>query len=437
MDYSLQHVHELLDSLNVSNMPTAFARQNHKVPQPDRERKYEASLDEIEMIARYLTNPSSATASIKTCENLDDCGRAFLWLTLGKTLWSPDSLRYAGRSYGHGEENTETFESLSNIADDWINLITSDQIEIAVCGIKLKYDVDTTISYTGLWQQAVELERWRIPADALKYLHARQPNPSEKYAVVIANWFDKEYANALAQKLIGEAQQRAAFVPQGGFRTALPEGVPLKGIDELCIWADGTGLWVLPLPTGGIFYWRPESQNPLSKYLGSETGLSAWNLTLAALWHDLVTEGQKVIVRTGTEQPAPRTGSTESKKRPRRGHSDADTHVLRLPSNRIIHMDGIHVWGTEEEIEKIRRQAHQVRGHRRQLRPGQQRSLRALENARRFNFILPDGYTFVRPYQTGLKDADDPETKETPILARGLASLILMSKDDTSKRKAA
>ena len=183
------------------------------------------------------------------------------------------------------------------------------------------------------------------------------------------------------------------------------------------------------------FYWRPEQTNPLSKYLGDEDFLSAWNLTLAALWHDLVTEGSKVVVRTGDEPVLP-SSRAERVNRKRHSRSRSNTHVLRLPSQRVIHMDGVHTWGTPEEIEKIKRQAHQVRGHRRKLLPGHQRSLYALENARRFNFIMPDGYTFVKPYQTGLSDPDAPATKETPILARGLASLMLMSKD-YSKRSAA
>ena len=160
------------------------------------------------------------------------------------------------------------------------------------------------------------------------------------------------------------------------------------------------------------------------------------NLILAALWHDLVTQGGEVVVKTANECFTPEPQSIGHKSRKRRSRSRPDTHVLRLPSQRVIHMDGVHTWGTPEEIEKIKRQAHQVRGHRRKLLPGHQRSLYALENARRFNFIMPDGYTFVKPYQTGLNDPDAPATKETPILARGLASLMLMSKD-YSKRSAA
>ena len=392
-------------------------------------------MDAIEILAHYLANPLLHKKSPNVLENLDDCGRAFFWLELGKALWLPESLRYAGLTYNQVEEHKETFWFFSKIAEQCINLISFDQIEIALSGAKLRYDSDA--AFIGLWQQAVELECWKIHPEALKYLHGRQPIFPEESMYEIADWFDEEYGNALAQKLITEARQRGVFVPYGGFRTALPANTPLTGIDELSIWTDGTELWVLPAPSGIIFHWRPELENPLSRYLANKKFLSAWNLLLAALWHDLATEGPKVIVRTGDDLPASHTkNQVEGKRRRQHSRSRPDMHVLRLPSNRVINMDGVNTWGTPEEIEKIKRQAHQVRGHRRKLRPGQQRSLYALANARNFSFILPDGYTFVKPYQTGLSSPDAPATKETPILARGLASLMLMSKE-YSKRSAA
>ncbi len=48
-----------------------------------------------------------------------------------------------------------------------------------------------------------------------------------------------------------------------------------------------------------------------------------------------------------------------------------------------------------------------------------------VDNARRFNFILPPGYTFVIPHRRGMDAAGSDQTApETPIVARGLASLI-------------
>ncbi len=55
-------------------------------------------------------------------------------------------------------------------------------------------------------------------------------------------------------------------------------------------------------------------------------------------------------------------------------------------------------------MEKIRRQAHQVRGHIRRLNPRWRRSPAAIQKAQRFNFVIPEGYTFVQPYQTGVRD---------------------------------
>jgi hypothetical protein len=432
---SLEHRSAPKGYTQISSLPAYFSRLNYNTCNANRIQSQGPSIDVIERCARFLAAPKSTALHPKLPDDMDECGQAFLLLALAKALWLPESLRDLGWIYHHDPELVETFHLFSQIADQWINLANPDQIEIAVSGVKLKYDVDKYTLIVGLWKQTVEYERWKIPPEALKFFQ-RYLNLSKVSGIYCnLSGFDKEYCDALAQKLITEAQQRCVFVPYGGFRTAVMPCLPIKGIEELCIWSNGTGLWVLPRPTGAIFYWQPDYENPISRYLGDTDFLSAWNLILAALWHDLVTEGSKVIVRTGDEQPATDIHHVECKSCKRHSHSRPDTHVLRLPSQRVIHMDGVHTWGTPEEIEKIKRQAHQVRGHRRKLLPGHQRSLYALENARRFNFIMPDGYTFVKPYQTGLSDPDAPATKETPILARGLASLMLMSKD-YSKRSA-
>lgn len=416
----------------VTGVPSAFAILNSaKFPDQHQEPRIET----IQTLARFLVAPwSPSKLPVTKVSEFDVCGRAFFWQALGKALWSPDCIRNAAVLFD--TENTSwSLEFISNLADHWLNLVSFDQFEVVISGVKLKYKHDGDGILQGLWQQTVDLEYSAIPPQALKYLQSHQVYAKDTSLFSVTGGYDTVYGDALAKKLIAEAQQHKAFVPMGGFRTAMPTGMPLTGIEELCIWSDGESLWVLPLPGGLIFHWQPSDENHLSNLAPANDFSSAWNLILAALWHDLVTEGQKVIVRTGDDQPTTDTNHIESKKRRRRGHSRPDTHVLRLPSNRVVQMEGIHVWGTPEEIEKIKRQAHQVRGHRRKLSPGQQRSLYALANARNFSFILPDGYTFVKPYQTGLASPDAPAAKETPILARGLASLILMSKD-YSKRSA-
>lgn len=395
----------------------------------------EASLGSIQAASHSFAELNDDGFSKFNIAALDAPGLATFLLEVSKDLWDPTIRKKLAHSHDYFATNPETWSFLSSLADFWVNLTQPGKIQINVSGIKLIYDIEKHVMF-GLWRQVLEMDRWQIPAEALRYLHPRQRPVENTGSIQVIENYDAAYGNALADKLITEGTQKSAYVPVGAFRTSLPQNLPIVGLEEICIWSDGRGLWVLPLPGGSIFYWLPKTENTLSPSGLDWANPSPMNLILAALWHDLVTQGGEVVVKTANECFTPEPQSIGHKSRKRRSRSRPDTHVLRLPSQRVIHMDGVHTWGTPEEIEKIKRQAHQVRGHRRKLLAGHQRSLYALENARRFNFIMPDGYTFVKPYQTGLSDPDAPATKETPILARGLASLMLMSKD-YSKRSAA
>ncbi len=395
----------------------------------------EASLGSIQAASYSFAELNDKGSAKLNITALDAPGLATFLLETSKHLWNPAIRKKLANTHDYFDTYPEVWSFLSSLADYWINLTQSGKIQIDVSGIKLTYHTEKHVMF-GLWRQVLEMDKWQIPVEALRYLHPRQrPIENEDTNYVIEN-YDEAYGNALADKLITESTLKGAYVPVGTFRTALPRNLPIVGLEEICIWSDGRGMWVLPVPGGHINYWSPDIPKKLFQYGAGVDIKSAWNLILSALWHDLVTAGPEVIVRTGDDKPELFTNPTPRSNHRRRSRPRPNTHVLCLPSQRVIHLDGVHTWGTPEEIEKIKRQAHQVRGHRRRLLPGRQRSLYALENARRFNFIVPDGYTFVKPYQTGLSDTDAPATRETPILARGLASLMLMSKD-YSKRSAA
>lgn len=87
---------------------------------------------------------------------------------------------------------------------------------------------------------------------------------------------------------------------------------------------------------------------------------------------------------------------------------------------RSIHYSGHREWGTAEERDIITRRSHGVRGHLRELPEGWQRSEAAEGEAREWGFVLPEGYTFVRPHVRGGHDHDP-----APIVARarGLQTL--------------
>ncbi len=395
----------------------------------------EASLGSIQAASYSFAELNDKVPAKFNITALDAPGLATFLLETSKYLWDPAIRKKLASINDYFATYPDILSFLASLADYWINLTQSGKIQINVSGIKLIYHTEKHAMF-GLWRQVLEMDKWQIPVEALRYLHPRQRPTENKDSNYVIENYDEAYGNALADKLITESTLKGAYVPVGAFRTALPRNLPIVGLEEICIWSDGRGLWVLPLPGGSIFYWLPKTENTLSPSGLDWAYPSPMNLILAALWHDLVTAGPEVIVRTGDDKPELFTNPTPRNNHRRRSRSHPQTHVLCLPSQRVIHMDGVHTWGTPEEIEKIKRQAHQVRGHRRRLLPGRQRSLYALENARRFNFIVPDGYTFVKPYQTGLSDTDAPATRETPILARGLASLMLMSKD-YSKRSAA
>jgi hypothetical protein len=406
--------------------PAFFANLNAKPASPPCE---EPDLDTIQVFARYQAVPWTHRWNASPPGEFDACGKAFFWQELGKALWFPDCVRNMGKMIKVLEITRDTLGLFTEVADQWLNLVSFEKIEVTISGVRLKYDLTDLGGVTGFWGQAVELEYSKVPLAALRYLHHRQTFSFTTSCFAVVPGYDAVYGDALAEKLISEATQRGAFIPAGGFRTTMPSSIPILGVKEMCLWSDGKGLWGLLLPGGKMFHWQPESDNPLFKQTANIDFLSAWNLILAALWHDLVTEGPTIIVRTGDEKTASTSIAIERNHHRRHKRSRSNQHVLHLPSQRVIYLDGDHAWGTPEEIEKIKRQAHQVRGHRRKLLPGHRRSSYALENASRFNFIIPDGYTFVKPHQTGLTHLANTPTTETPILARGLASLMLMSKD--------
>ena len=76
--------------------------------------------------------------------------------------------------------------------------------------------------------------------------------------------------------------------------------------------------------------------------------------------------------------------------------------------------------GTPEDREIVTRRSHGVRGHLRQLPEAWSSSLAAEGEAREWGFVLPDGYTFVRPHVRGGHDHDP-----APVIAkaRGLQTL--------------
>lgn len=102
-----------------------------------------------------------------------------------------------------------------------------------------------------------------------------------------------------------------------------------------------------------------------------------------------------------------------------------ETRGLTLPAARHVHLAGTRAWGEAAERERIRRQAHGVRGHLRRLHGAWHAGAEAASSAGEFGLALPQGFTFVRPHVRGHNAAGAGITP-TPIRARGLATIMTL-----------
>lgn len=276
--------------------------------------------------------------------------------------------------------------------------------------------------------------------------------PERVMPLDLSDWTDIESDGdpalllGLTVSLVRDAQEFAAFSPVGTFDVLFPEGLGLRAFNMIgmrLLVVPDCMLWraLNPDPVGGITLWSPLYVDPhLPRRLltdldddraNDRLGESlhwhryiAWiNVVCAALWHDLHVAGESSF------RPAPR------RSRRRRGGGDGpaplepaptpppDVVVLDLP--RRLFLSGPHEWGTPEERAAIHHRLHSVAGHLRRLATNWQRSTEAEDAAHAFGVVLPEGYTFVRPFVRGGEDGDTGQpTPRVVIRSRGLASLL-------------
>ena len=347
------------------------------------------------------------------------------WLEFAEILWTSDIRQEAAIT---SSKYAKTFGFFCTLADFWLNMKGFDKVVVVYKGVRLRLPIIPGTVVMNLWRLFVEFERWNAPLDVVRRFLAELLGSKATLEMCLQDEFDAVYAKALTEQLISDARKNQVYAPQGAFFLDLPANLPVQGLDRLDIQVTEKGMWVLANPAMGITFWQIDRDIPEISGDEDPNLLAAYRLILTAIWHDLVIGGPKVIAHQRSCQASPSSIQIVQKDRHRHRGKSGSTRPLVLPTQRVLSLDGVHSWGTEEELEKIRRQAHQVRGHARRLMPGWQRSLTAAQNAQRFSFIIPDGYTFVQPYQTGLKDPTCAEDIETPIVARGLASVILMGK---------
>lgn len=342
--------------------------------------------------------------------------RARFWLTVGRFLWKPATMRLlaaSGKAPKAGQSSI-----LVNAAQAWFALSGRGHVQVG----KVKVALTSLDSLVPLWVQTMEWVVQDVPADVLQWLTGGR---ADGWALSLAQgqegWTEEKrsLAAAIAQTLLLEAEEKAAYVPMGAFLVDLPQGTPLRawGVKRLRVWAEPGGMWVQILGEGGrgpSFRWSPHGR--LSDFIVAPEVQPAVEATLAALWRDLRVAGEEAF-------PA-RAGRARGQE-PLRGRKPASSRSPRvLPSRgrKAARMSGKRFWASGEERERVSRRAHGVRGHLRKLPPGWRASEDAHETAEVFGVVMPQGYTFVRPHVRGGKTAESIEA-ETPIVARGLATI--------------
>lgn len=279
----------------------------------------------------------------------------------------------------------------------------------------------TYVKWTAeIWPQMLEWCAGEIPAHSLRHLtRGALPAGQELTIDRLAsdappNQKDARLLNALAQQLVDAANAQRVYQPSGDFMLTLPDGFPLRawGVQSLRVSASPAGLWCAVVTdegkTGANFEWRPDLK--LRPWVVTFEAMPVVNVTMAALWRDLCIAGEQAVPPQGEAPRQKRQDQT-------RQHPAQKTSHRWLP--RAQHsLTGPRQWGNDEEQETIRRRAHGVRAH---LRLSENHSQQAEANAAAYGWVIPEGYTFVRPHVRGEGDVIE---HQTIVHAKGLATIM-------------
>ncbi len=345
--------------------------------------------------------------------------RARFWLTFAQRLWRPYVLKRLASHPPNDEARWQEFHGLAQIAG--LHLYLSGKDHVVVEGISIP-----TADPPFAWLQVVEWTAGEIPPAALQRFAPSGIRPLWPDISLSRKSRDKELtarALAIAEAFLEEANRRGRFAPTGFFYLSLPPQVPLArwGVTGLRVWASPSGLWVQALgegeTAGPVFEWTPTTL-PRAIVLSPHV-LPLVHATLAALWHDLRVAREKAFPARQRKTHGPE----RKKERKERARS------TRLPRT-VYTLSGRRTWGREEDHVVMRR-AHTVREHLRRLPPNRHPSEEARRRARAFGYILPQGYTFVRPHVRGQgREAEAKEASsrvaEQPITAQGLVTLVAL-----------
>ncbi|MFN8468252.1 MAG: hypothetical protein U0X20_22020 [Caldilineaceae bacterium] len=396
-----QPLPETICYTNMAPTVLAFHDEPEMVDPPGVERLNRQALEDH--IARYIRAICAGEPDLPVPAGA--VNRARFWLGLSAAAWQPANLRQIAAA------DLASAVRLDSLAMVWPQLRPKFTYRVGTA------DIRPATAITGSpWAEALCWSKRGIAPEAARF-YAGFPVTEESFNMMSQTpEADERHADAVAAGLLREARERQVYLASGQFVLVLPKHLPWAqtAVAALAIHAQEAGLWVAGLTVRGersaTWWWDPGmTTQALDQHTMGAKPLV--HLTLAAFWHDLVVTGDEVIVTPGRE-PRP-----FAERKNRRGVRGAGDPVVVLP-RRIVHYSGRYEWSSAEDQEIIARRSHGVRGHLRVLQEGWSRSEQAESEAREWGFILPDGYTFVRPH---IRGGHSPE----PVIAkaRGLQTL--------------
>ena len=361
--------------------------------------------------------------------------RARFWLAVSRALWREDVMRrmaettFSPQALGDATAYIDSIRlMLSTVAGLRFAVAREARVQVRGVGIVASTEMCQVLA----WPQALEWVAGDISPEALRWIsQGRFPDSEPRVDDFgIRSPINAALMQGMADALLEEAREHAAYIPYGQFTLRLPADNPLApwGVKRLRVWAEPDRLWVQFVgkgsnARGASLEWRPD--RPMRLFVISENSgaLAAAHLTLAALWHDLVTAATAALPEQGQEPPKDVVAEVQARERARReGHARSRGRSYRTLPRKKVRIRGRRDWSTDAERKRIMRR-HRVSGHLRQLPKGWHASEQAQRWAKRYGFIVPQGYTFVRPHMRGKDERD----VETVVVARGLEALMLLN----------
>ncbi len=166
--------------------------------------------------------------------------------------------------------------------------------------------------------------------------------------------------------------------------------------------ADREGLWcALPAANqwpGLVFEWQPA--RPLRRWVVSDAVAPALEVVFTALWRDLRDEGDTIVPTRNRRPPSAQLAQPPAHRLP----------VRDLPRKRYFSLSGERDQGRASNGRRTPSPA---------IDGGSSRATWA--SAAEYAFLVPQGYTFVRPHVAGLQGQEPTETELESAFVRGWA----------------